>query len=150
MAVSGVQRAASTSQSGRKADTTAAAGLQDQFMQILLAQLRYQDPMSPMQERDFFGQMAQFTSATQMENLNGKMDQVMLMMGKSQASQELLAAARLIGSKFQAMNGDELIEGVVDAALVVDGGVFVKSGDVLVPVENLVSIGGAADAGQAG
>ncbi len=121
--------------------------LQDQFMQILLTQLRYQDPMAPMQEKDFFGQMAQFTAATEMGNLNTKMDLVLASMGQSQASQNLLAAARLIGNAFSAQTENGIVEGVVESVALSDGKVIVKSGDKLVPVENLLAIGGTVNAG---
>ena len=59
----------------QKTQTAGTVGaLQDQFMKILLTQLQYQDPMAPMEEKDFFSQMAQFTAATEMGNLNTKMD----------------------------------------------------------------------------
>lgn len=114
-------------------------GLQDQFMRILLTQLRYQDPMAPMQEKDFFAQMAQFTAATEIESLNQKMDQ-----------QSLLAAAKLIGSYFEATSSKGVIQGVIDSVGLSGGKVVVRSGDTLVPIQNLLAIGGIPDAGQGG
>ncbi|MBQ9625394.1 MAG: hypothetical protein IJR47_04720 [Clostridia bacterium] len=43
---------------------------QDAFWNILVAQLQNQDPMSPMDDRDFIAQMAQFSSLEQMKQLN--------------------------------------------------------------------------------
>jgi len=132
--------------SEKNTKTVTSRSLQDQFMQILLTELRYQDPMSPMQEKDFFGQMAQFTSATQMEVLNGKVDQVMLALAQAQTSQNLLGAARLIGSAFEAKMDNRSIRGVVESVALSNGKVAVRSGDILVPIENLLSIGGPGDA----
>ena len=146
MAVSSVSAATSSQYGGSKTGSVT-GGLQDQFMQILLAQLRYQDPMAPMQERDFFGQMAQFTSATQMENMNGKMDEVLLMLGQNQANQGLLAAACLIGSAFRAASDGAMVDGIVESVALSGGKVSVRSGDLIIPVENLVSIGGKGGAG---
>ncbi len=42
---------------------------QDAFLKILVAQLQYQDPMNPMDDRDFITQMAQFSTLTQMQTL---------------------------------------------------------------------------------
>jgi len=134
--------------SGKASSTT--VRLQDQFMRILLTQLRYQDPMAPMQEKDFFAQMAQFTAATEMESLNHKMDQMLAGMTENQASQSLLAAAKLIGSYFEATSPLGVIKGVIDSVGLSGGKVVVRSGDTLVPIQNLLAIGGIPDAGQGG
>lgn len=41
----------------------------DQFLNILVAQLQHQDPMSPLEDKDFIAQMAQFSSLEQMNSL---------------------------------------------------------------------------------
>jgi flagellar basal-body rod modification protein FlgD len=42
----------------------------DEFLQILASQLSNQDPMNPTSDTEFIGQMAQFSSLEQMQNLN--------------------------------------------------------------------------------
>lgn len=42
----------------------------DMFFKILVTQLQNQDPMNPMEDRDFIAQLAQFTSLEQMEDLS--------------------------------------------------------------------------------
>jgi flagellar basal-body rod modification protein FlgD len=41
----------------------------DQFLRLFVAQLQHQDPMSPMQDSDFMGQMASFSTLEQVSNL---------------------------------------------------------------------------------
>ena len=51
-----------------KSGTNSAMG-KDQFLKLFVAQLQHQDPMSPMQDSDFMGQMAQFSTLEQISNL---------------------------------------------------------------------------------
>ena len=55
---------------------TAQAGAQpknemgkDDFLKLLVGQLRHQDPMNPMEDKDFMGQMAQFSQLEQITNV---------------------------------------------------------------------------------
>jgi flagellar basal-body rod modification protein FlgD len=50
---------------------TSTLGLQD-FLKILLTQLTTQDPMKPMDNKDFMAQIAQFTTLEQTQQLNDK------------------------------------------------------------------------------
>jgi flagellar basal-body rod modification protein FlgD len=56
------------------AKTQAASGTnsalgKDQFLKLFVAQLQHQDPMNPMQDSDFMGQMASFSTLEQVSNL---------------------------------------------------------------------------------
>lgn len=42
----------------------------DEFFKLLITQLRYQNPLEPMDDRDFIAQIAQFSALEQMQNLN--------------------------------------------------------------------------------
>ncbi len=41
----------------------------DAFLQLMIKQLQHQDPLSPMDNKDFIAQMAQFSSVEQMTNI---------------------------------------------------------------------------------
>jgi len=42
----------------------------DAFLQLLVTQMKYQDPLNPTQDTDFIAQLAQFSSLEQLQNLN--------------------------------------------------------------------------------
>jgi flagellar basal-body rod modification protein FlgD len=50
--------------SGKNADLG-----KDQFLKLFVAQLQHQDPMNPMEDADFMGQMASFSTLEQVTNL---------------------------------------------------------------------------------
>lgn len=46
---------------------------QEAFLQLLVTQLRYQDPMNPMENTEFLAQLSQFSSLEQLWNMNETM-----------------------------------------------------------------------------
>ena len=49
----------------------------------MVTQLKYQDPLQPTDDKEFIGQMAQFSSLEQMQNMNTSMSvQAFSLIGK--------------------------------------------------------------------
>ncbi|MEK5443128.1 flagellar hook assembly protein FlgD [Fredinandcohnia sp. FSL W7-1320] len=83
----------------------------DDFLKILMTQLQNQDPMNPMEDKDFIAQMATFTSLEQMTNMNSTLEKFVT----SQKGEQLLKYSSMIGKeveysfKTEDENGNEII-----------------------------------------
>ena len=51
----------------------------DDFLKLLIAQLTHQDPMNPLEDKDFIAQMAQFSTLEQMTNMNKSIEEMVSM-----------------------------------------------------------------------
>lgn len=140
--VTGVQNTADVFSTAEANAGTGISSLSDQFMTILLTQLRYQDPLEPMQEKDFFAQMAQFTAASETESMSKNLSSWMASLTNFLVQQEILSASNLIGRAFTAQVAGETLQGIVESCGISDGKVFVYSGGQKIPLECLTSIGG--------
>jgi len=67
----------------------------DDFLKILVTQLQNQDPTSPMEDKEFIAQMAQFSSLEQMQNLNTTMSNFITL----QTQANLISYGQFIGQE---------------------------------------------------
>lgn len=58
----------------------------DEFLKLLLAQLSNQDPLKPMEDKDFIAQLAQFNALEQMQQVNTHLVDMLAGMSLGQAS----------------------------------------------------------------
>jgi flagellar basal-body rod modification protein FlgD len=99
-----------TNGSTSKADASKAslADSFDTFLTLLTTQLRYQDPLEPMDSTEFTNQLVQFTEVEQSISTNKQLEQLLGMQSTNQA----VASIGYIGNK---------IEAVSDTLSLVDG-----------------------------
>ena len=67
----------------------------DAFLQILITQLQNQDPTSPVDDKEFIAQMAQFSSLEQMQNMTKAMQDLLA----SQEQSQLMNYSTFVGKE---------------------------------------------------
>lgn len=125
-----------TSDIAAQATNTRSVG-KDQFLKLFLAQLQNQNPLEPMQDRDFLMQLAQFT---QVENT----EEVVRVLQNLQALAHATQATTLLGKRVVALRaGDPTpVEGVVSAVRFANDGVWLKVGNNEVNVNSVLQVSG--------
>jgi len=106
--VSSTDNTGVTNNSGTSTTTKDTSLGKDDFLKMLVTQLRNQDPLKPMDDTAFVAQMAQFSSLEQMQNMNST----------TLATQ----ANGMIGDNVTWTNNDnEVFDGVVKGVSIVSG-----------------------------
>lgn len=95
----------------------------DDFLKLLTTELRNQDPLQPMDNKDFIAQMAQFSSLEQMNNVAKSIESLNTNMGNFFQQSLLNQGAALIGKQVSGMDTDgvTVISGIVDSVKWLDG-----------------------------
>jgi len=91
----------------------------DQFLKLLIAQLRYQDPMNPMQGDQMATQLAQFSSLEQLQQINANLTNQQTSSGTLLGAVQSTAAINTIGHTVVAI-GNQLQVGGANAATSVE------------------------------
>jgi flagellar basal-body rod modification protein FlgD len=111
------------------------SNLNDQdFLQLLVAQLKYQDPMSPTDDQSFIQEQAQFSTVEGITSL----ESTMTAMG---SQQQMSSAVNLIGTQVQYTQSDgSMASGLVSAVANSSGAITVKVGNSDVPFSSITEV----------
>lgn len=106
----------------------------DDFLKILIAQLQNQDPLNPMEDREFIAQMASFSSLEQLMNMTRMFEQFVT----TQTNTAIIQNSQMIGKQIKYMNYVELENGEqeeIEKTAIVKAVSF-KGGKILFEVDN--------------
>ena len=88
---------------------------QDEFLQLLVTQMRNQDPLKPVSDTEFIAQMAQFSNLEQTKAMSGDIAQL-------RQSGAFTQAAALMGKQVSLLSGENTFtKGIVTDLAVKDG-----------------------------
>lgn len=114
--------------------TASASVLQQDFLNLLVAQLENQDPLSPMEQEEFIGQLSQLSMVEGIEKLNASFADMLLL-------QQLSTGDSLIGSTITYdKEGVGSVTGVVQQVNVESGNVVLQTDNGKVPLTAVRSV----------
>lgn len=121
----------SVSSTEKKATESSSSLGKDDFLQLLVAQMKYQDPMEPTSNTEYIQQYATYSELEQMMNMSETMD--------------LQRASGLVGQtvyvEYTTAGGeDKSVEGIVDYVYYESGTPYVSINGELYKAEDVVSV----------
>jgi len=103
------------------------------FLLLLAAQLRHQDPLEPQSDSDFAAGLAQFSALEQMQNMNGSLEAMAHFQSYGLIGKYVIAEAFIDGAMME-------VPGVVDSIFMKDGVAMAQIGDLMVPISSIKEV----------
>ena len=103
------------------------------FLMLLAAQLRYQDPLNPQSDSEFASQLAQFSSLEQMQNMNDTLSAMAGYQAYSLVGKYVIATAMVDGALSE-------IPGIVDSIFTRKGVTYAQVGEYAVPLSAITDV----------
>ncbi|MDH7576760.1 MAG: flagellar hook capping FlgD N-terminal domain-containing protein [Bacillota bacterium] len=129
-------------------ETKQVLGKED-FLKLLISQLRHQDPLEPVKNTEFIAQMAQLTSLEQLQDLNNNLSYLVYLQELSRVREPLLFAANLLGRVVEAQNPEtgELFGGQVQGYYLKAGEIWLMLPEKEIPISWVYQVGVAPQGG---
>lgn len=111
----------------------------DDFLQLMVAQLKNQDFMNPVDDTQYLTQLAQFTTMQQMEEMayNAKSSFITSLVGKNVVAAKITVSGQL-----------DRTEGIVNRISLVDEQFLIYIGDKAFSLDQIMEIGSAPSSGS--
>ncbi|MBX4929928.1 flagellar hook assembly protein FlgD [Rhizobium binae] len=120
MAVDATSKVTSSTSTGTSSSTQKATLNYDNFLQLLIAQMKNQDPTDPMDASEQVAQLATFSQVEQTIQTNTKLDTLL-------ASSSLTQASSYVGKYMESADGT--VKGVIDSVKVYSDGIIATTAD---------------------
>jgi len=139
---------AATQQAAKKNDALD----KDAFLQLLVKQMEYQDPLDPQDNSEYIAQLAQFSSLEQMTNVASQLSSVYALVDNINSSVLVGQLSNMIGKDTQWITDDNVAyEGTVTGVSISDGSPTIiaedKAGNIhQVAISSLTRIGSGVKA----
>lgn len=94
-----------------------------QFMNLLVAQIQYQDPLNPVSQENMTAQLAQISTVSGINELNSGISSLNLQFGEMLSMQSMFDGANLVGRnvEFRSPVSDAMEQGQITEARVSNG-----------------------------
>lgn len=108
---------------------------QEEFLQLLVAQLQNQDPLDPVKDTEFIAQLASFSTLSGITELNASFSEILKL-------QQLTQGTDLVGKTVQyTASGSSTVEtGKVDSLTVESGKVVLNIGNTQVGLDQIKGV----------
>jgi flagellar basal-body rod modification protein FlgD len=114
---------------------------QDDFLKLLVTQLRHQDPLEPVKDQEFIAQLANFSSLEQITNLNKQFSQMTALLHDNlYAITSIQQATACLGHIIEYRSGEEVLTGMVDVVRIEDGLPVLMVGENKVDLSSVLAI----------
>ncbi|GEM03431.1 hypothetical protein HMI01_04190 [Halolactibacillus miurensis] len=107
----------------------------EEFLQLLMAQIRNQDPLDPMDDKEFIAQMTTFSSLEQMMNMNNSIQQLV----HNQTVSPVIQYSHMIGKEVSYYKLDEESGEIIEPKEIITSQVKAiseKEGFAVIELEN--------------
>jgi flagellar basal-body rod modification protein FlgD len=126
--------------------TTSAPGSnklgKDAFMNLLVTQLKHQDPLAPTENQEFIAQLAQFSSLEGIQELNDNLLGLAVLQQSNALMAQLTQSSDLIGKtvKYVDPNTNAEASGDVTSVKIKDGIAVLNIGNEDIPLGNVTEV----------
>ena len=133
-----------TAATGTQADRSTGTASKADFLRLLTEQLRHQDPLKPMEDKDMMAQLAQFSALEETQKMNATLNR--LTAGDQMAQGAAFLGKQVTGALPPSFDpygnpvAGKTVSGVVESVTFRNGEVFLKLGNTEIPISAATTV----------